>query len=81
MSDKDQPDAVLLGLGLDNDDGHKRITRGERICIAGGSEETHGRMAETAIKTMEDLEDRGKALREIDPRELKEIIHKNTPET
>jgi len=30
--------AGLLGVGLDNADGHKRITTGERFAIVGGSE-------------------------------------------
>lgn len=79
MSKKRQRDALLLGVGMDPADGHKRVTRAERFCIAGGSEETHERMTETAIRTLEDLEDRGKALAEIDPRELEDIVRKHTP--
>ncbi len=45
--------AHLLGLGLDNDDGHKRLTSAEQFTIVGGSEETHGRMTETVVKTFE----------------------------
>jgi hypothetical protein len=29
--------AALLGVGLDNADGHKRITTGEKFLILGGS--------------------------------------------
>lgn len=71
--------AHLLGLGLDHGDGHKRITRAEQFTLVGGSEETHGRMTETAIKTFETLKQRGKHLREVEPQELAEIIHKSTP--
>ena len=46
--------AALLGLGFDNDDGHKRLTTGEHFAIIGGSEETHGRMTETVVKTFEE---------------------------
>jgi hypothetical protein len=73
-------DSHLLGLGLDNTDGHKRITRAEQFTIAGGSEETHGRMTETCIKSMEELKRRGKNLHTVEPRELAEIIHKSSPE-
>ena len=41
--------AVMLGLGLDNKDGHTRVTKGENFCLLGGSEETHDRMTETAM--------------------------------
>ncbi len=71
--------AHLLGVGLDNQDGHKRLTSAEEFTIVGGSEETHGRMTETVIKTFEELKSRGKHLRTVEPRELAEIIHKATP--
>ena len=45
----ESPAAIMLGLGLDNEDGHKRITTGENFYLVGGSEETHERMAETAM--------------------------------
>ena len=71
--------AGLLGVGLDDDDGHKRITQGEQFHLVGGSEETHGRMTETAIKTFEELKRRDRHLETVDPRELAEILHKSTP--
>jgi hypothetical protein len=71
--------AHLLGLGLDNRDGHKRLTSAEQFTIVGGSEETHGRMTETVIKTFEELKQRGKPLQAVEPQELAEIIHKSTP--
>jgi len=71
--------AALLGLGFDNDDGHKRITTGEQFAIVGGSEETHGRMTETVVKTFEELKSRRKQLHQIEPAELAEILAKSTP--
>ena len=71
--------AGLLGVGLDNQDGHKRITTGEQFVLVGGSAETHERMAETTVKTFEELRRRDKRLENVDPRELAEIIHKSTP--
>lgn len=71
--------AALLGLGLDNDDGHKRITTGEQFAILGGSEETHGRMTETVLKTFEELKQRGKPLQRVEPAELAEILQRSTP--
>ncbi|MDB6170468.1 MAG: hypothetical protein JWM88_3332 [Verrucomicrobia bacterium] len=71
--------AALLGLGLDNQDGHKRITTGEQFAILGGSDETHGRMTETAIKTFEELKTRGKELAQVEPTELAEILQRATP--
>lgn len=71
--------AHLLGLGLDHHDGHKRITSAEQFTILGGSEETHGRMTETVMKTFEVLKSRRKHLHTVEPRELAEIIHQSTP--
>jgi hypothetical protein len=71
--------AALLGLGLDNDDGHKRITSGEKFLIVGGSQQTHEVMTETVVKTFEELKRRAKRLETIDPRELDEIIDKAQP--
>ncbi len=70
---------LLLGLGLDNEDGHKRITKGEQFILLGGSEETHGRMTETTLKTFEELKRRDKCLKSVDPKELAEIVHISTP--
>lgn len=71
--------AHLFGLGLDCTDGHKRITQADQFSILGGSDETHGRMTETLLKTMEDLSIKGKDLNETDPEELSDIIAKNSP--
>jgi hypothetical protein len=70
---------ALLGLGLDNADGHKRITTGDQFAIMGGSAETHERMTETVVKTFEELKSRGKHLDEVPPRELADIIKKSAP--
>ncbi len=69
----------LVGVGLDNQDGHKRLTQGEQFVLVGGSEETHGRMTETVVKTFEELKRRDKRLENVDPHELAEIVHKSTP--
>ena len=71
--------AHLVGLGLDNQDGHKRITQGEKFAIVGGSSETHERMTETVLKTFEELKTRGKSLEAVEPAELSEILDKSTP--
>ena len=69
----------IVGLGLDNEDGHKRITTGEKFVLVGGSQETHEKMTETVVKTFEELKRRDKQLETVDPRELGEIIHKSQP--
>jgi|GEM_PF-256351 len=80
MSDSDESRIVhILGLGLDNKDGHKRLTQAEEFTIAGGSEETHERMTETLVKTFEGLQRRGKTLHDADTREISDLIEKNTP--
>ena len=72
---KKNPSTMLLGLGLDNQDGHQRITRGDNFCLVGGSEETHDRMTETAVKFNEKLSKRGKSLQELSKDEFVDLIH------
>ena len=70
---------ALVGLGLDNDDGHKRITTGDKFAVFGGSAETHERITETVVKTFEELKHRGKQLEQVGRAELAEIIGKAAP--
>ena len=80
MSDKTINRIVhILGVGLDNKDGHKRLTRAEQFSVVGGSAETHERMTETLVKTCENLERKGKTLQNADVREVAELIDKSTP--
>jgi len=65
--------AALLGIGLDAEDGQKRLTRGKNFVLFGGSEETHGRMQETAIKINEHLDRRGMQLEDATVGELRDI--------
>jgi hypothetical protein len=69
-----KPRAGLLGLAFDAEDGHKRITRGPNFLLAGGSQDTHGQMQETAIKINEHLARKGKDLSEVSVKELRDIV-------
>ena len=66
--------ALLLGLGLDNKDGHVRVTRGPNFQLVGGSSETHEVMQETAIKFNEELSKRGKRLEDVGSNEALDIL-------
>lgn len=70
---KPRRDAKLLGLGLDNKDGHVRVTRGKNFHLVGGSHETHETMQEKCIKFNEKLDARGKHLGELDRKEFLEL--------
>lgn len=74
-----KPSAHLIGIGLDNTDGHKRITQAERFSIVGGSQETHVRMTETVVKTFETLDRKGKSINTIEKEELRDIIKDSSP--
>ena len=64
----------MLGVGLDSD-GHKRITKGENFALVGGTEETHEKMTETAVKINEKITSRGKRLDEVSHEEFDDIAH------
>lgn len=60
----------LLGIGLDNQDGHTRMTQGKNFHLVGGSSETHETMQEQCIKFNEKLDARGKELGDLEHREF-----------
>ncbi len=63
----------LLGVGLDNEDGHVRVTQGENFHLVGGSEGTHEQMQEKCIKFNEKLGARGKQIEELERDEFLDI--------
>ena len=79
MSRKSKEKAVetlgLLGVGLDNEDQHKRITKGEEFLLVGGSEETHERMQDVAIHVTEALRHKGKRFQDAEIQEVIDLVH------
>ena len=73
-SNRDNRKKMLLGVGLDNQDGHKRITKGDNFCLVGGSEETHEIMTETAVKFNEKLSRKGKTLDDLSRDEFLDMM-------
>lgn len=71
----------ILGLGLDAEDGHRRVTQTDEMVLVGGSEPTHERMQETAIRFGEELEKRGKALPETTVREAMDLLREALEKT
>lgn len=67
--------AAMLGVGLDNADGDKRLTRGKNFTLVGGSAETHAVMQETAVKINERLDKKGKRLEDVSPQEFRDILY------
>ncbi len=75
MIDNPEKDsALLLGVGFDNQDERLRITKGDNFYLMGGSEETHDRMTETAVKFNEKLSKRGKSLHELSRDEFVDLM-------
>ena len=68
--------SLLLGLGFDAKDGHRRITRGNNFYIFGGSKNTHQQMQESCVKFNEELNRRHKQLDDISRNEFYDIAHK-----
>ncbi len=68
--------SVLLGLGFDAKDKHKRITYGKNFYILGGSKQTHCQMQESCLKFNEELDRRHKNLDDISRKEFYDIAYK-----
>ena len=77
MASAKRPPNRLIGLGLDAQDKHKRITQGEDFNLVGGSEETHERMTETVIKTSEELSRKGRTIGDAHPDEIMDLLRKH----
>jgi hypothetical protein len=67
----------FLGVGLDSQDGHRRVTRSEHFLLLGGSRETHERMQGTAIRFGEALKRKGKTLREASAEEAIHLLRES----
>jgi hypothetical protein len=67
----------FLGVGLDNEDGHRRVTRSDEFLLVGGSAETHEQMQDTAIRFGEALRQRGKTLRDASPEEAIDLLRES----
>jgi hypothetical protein len=66
----------LLGVGFDNQDGHKRITKAEEFFLVGGSQETHEKMQDVAIHLTESLKTKGKRLQDAEVQEVLDLLQK-----
>ncbi|MBI1916782.1 MAG: hypothetical protein HYS12_18910 [Planctomycetes bacterium] len=64
----------FIGVGLDNEDGHRRLTQNENFLLVGGSAETHEKMQNASIYFNERLEERGKPLQETEPQEAIDLL-------
>ena len=67
----------FVGVGLDNRDGHQRVTRSEHFLLMGGSEETHEKMQDTAIRFGEALGRKGKTLGETSLEEAVDLLRES----
>lgn len=63
----------IFGLGLDNKDGHIRITKTKNMILKGGSEETHEKMQEISVRFEDKL--KGKSLMGMDSKEVIDRIN------
>jgi hypothetical protein len=79
MADRRDPHQVrcLLGLGLDNEDGHTRLTRGEDYVLMGGSEDTHERMQDGVERFRHSLKKMGTDLQRATREEMTEAARKS----
>jgi hypothetical protein len=64
----------FLGIGLDEKDGHQRLTKTEHFFLLGGSQETHERMQDTAIRFNESLQHKKKPLQTLSPDEAIDLL-------
>lgn len=76
MPRKQKSKKWLFGVGLDNKDGHKRLTKGPDFLLIGGSKETHEEMREKTIKIQEELKKIHCTLDTVNQKQMEQIAHK-----
>jgi phosphopantothenate synthetase len=64
----------LLGVGFDAEDGHVRISRGEKYDVLMGSEESHEYIRKLIQDIEKAIEERGLSLDDITPEEFTELV-------
>jgi hypothetical protein len=64
----------ILGLGLDGEDRHVRITKGKNFAVYLGSEATHERLSATCVRINEQLDRKGRRLEDLSRAELVDLI-------
>ena len=69
----------VLGVGLDGDDGHQRITQGDDFVLLGGSSDTHERLQELVLRMRDTLKKRGKRFGDLSRDEFEELAHDSMP--
>ena len=64
----------LLGVGFDSEDGHIRITKGEKYDVLMGSDESHEYIQKLIQRIEDELEARGMKLDDLTPEEFGEFM-------
>ena len=76
QNQKSEPKLMgVFGVGLDNDDGHSRVTQGKDFTLCGGSAETHERMQDLMIRMGEHLKKKGKTIRDLTRPEFEDLAN------
>ena len=68
----------MLGLGMESEDGHIRISKGDHFKIVMGSEEAHEAMLKLCIEINKALEQEGRTLEELSREEFIELLGRIT---
>ena len=74
LKKQDGSEGGLLGVGLDNRDGHKRVTSGNDFLLVGGSAETHERMQDLVIRMNEKLKRKDKRFMDLEGPEFEDLV-------
>ena len=72
-SDDKQTVGGILGVGLDDDDGHRRVTKGDDFYLVGGSEKTHERLQDLVIRMSDTLKRQGRRFKDLNGTEIAEL--------
>jgi hypothetical protein len=71
---RDNRRSLLVGVRVDEGDGHTRVSRGDDFVALGGTREAHEHLRETVAGISDEVKRRGRDLAEVHREELRDIL-------
>ncbi|HMP72719.1 MAG TPA: hypothetical protein PKE55_05590 [Kiritimatiellia bacterium] len=66
--------AKMIGLAVDGEDGHVRVTHGSNFSVLMGSEPTHEALQGICLQINDALKQQGRALEDLTPDEFAALV-------
>ncbi len=72
---------ILVGVRVQESDGHRRVSRGDDFVALGGDREGHEHLRETCAAISDEVRRRGRYIADVDREEFREILERAVEKT